>query len=99
MKKLFAAACLVLGVACGPAVAPGEEDVLESVEQELCPAQCPAGTTFVQYTWLCTGQTTSTCRSGIEKEYATCYNPSTGGYVTGTTTCRTRCGCLVAAEY
>jgi hypothetical protein len=97
MKKLFAAACLVLGVACGP-VAPDEVvDDTESVDQALCPATCPAGTTFTQYIWICTNQTTSTCKSGIEKEYASCYNPSTGGYVTGTTTCRTRCGCLIAA--
>jgi hypothetical protein len=96
MKKLFAVACLAFGVvACGPA-APEEADAVESVEQELCPATCPAGTTFVQYTWVCTNQTTSTCRSGIEKEYAVCYSSSTGSYVMGGTTCRTRCGCLVA---
>lgn len=94
MKMLFATACLALGLAaCGP-VSPGESDALESVEQELCPAECPAGTQFVQYTWVCTGKTTTTCRSGIEKEYALCYDSSTGQYVTGTTTCRTRCGCL-----
>ena len=94
MKKLLAAACLALGLAaCGPAF-PGESDALESVEQEICPAECPAGTQFVRYTWVCTGQTTSTCRSGIEKEYALCYDPSSGGYVTGTTTCRSRCGCI-----
>jgi hypothetical protein len=99
MKKLFAAACLVLGVACGPAIDPIEDEVIKSVEQELCPATCPAGTRFVQYVWLCTGQTSSACPSGIEKEYASCYDSSNGSYVTGTTTCRTRCGCFVAEEY
>jgi hypothetical protein len=98
MKKLFAAACLILGVACGPAIDPVEDTEIDSVDQALCPATCPAGTRFVQYVWLCTGQTTSTCSSGIEKEYASCYDPATGSYVTGTTTCRTRCGCLVAVE-
>ena len=98
MKKLFVTACLALGVvACGP-VAPGEDEALESVEQELCPATCPDGTRFVQYTWLCTGQTTSTCVSGLEREYAVCYDPSSGDYVTGGTTCRSRCGCAVEAE-
>jgi hypothetical protein len=96
MKKLLAVAFVVLGVACGPAVDPAEDTSVESIEQELCPATCPAGTRFVQYTWVCTGQTTSTCRSGIEKEYALCYDSANGSYVTGTTTCRTRCGCLVA---
>ena len=96
MKKLFAAACIILGVGCGPAVAPGEDDAIQSVEQELCPATCPTGTRFVQYTWVCTNRTTSTCTSGIEQEYAACYDSANGTYVTGTTTCRTRCGCFIA---
>lgn len=95
MKKLFVTVCLALGVvACGSAT-PEEEGALESVEQELCPAECPSGTRFVQYTWVCTGQTTSSCPGGIEREYALCYDASSGTYVTGTTTCRTRCGCAV----
>ena len=95
MKKLFVAACLVLGVGCGPAVSSGEDEATGSVDQTLCPASCPAGTTFVQYTWVCTNRTTSSCGSGIEQEYALCYDAANSHYVTGTTTCRTRCGCLI----
>lgn len=91
MIKLLAAIGLVLGVAaCDQSAVPGEEE-LETVEQALCPATCPSGFTFVQYGWQCTGQTTSACPSGVEKEYAVCTDGS--GYVWGTTTCRTRCGC------
>jgi hypothetical protein len=98
MKRFFAVVCVAVGLAaCGP-VSPEESegDALASTEQELCPAECPAGTRFVQYTWVCTGQTTSTCRSGIEREYALCYDSYNSTYVMGTTTCRQRCGCLVA---
>lgn len=98
MKKLFVAACLVLGVGCGPAVAPGEEEAAESTEQALCPTTCPEGTRFVQYTWVCTNQPTASCSSGLEREYAVCYDPATSSYVTGSTTCRTRCGCFVPVE-
>ncbi|NTX60811.1 hypothetical protein HUA74_09080 [Myxococcus sp. CA051A] len=94
MKKLFVGLCLAVGVvACGP-VSPEEEASLESSEQALCPATCPAGTSFHQYVWLCTNRTSSACPYGIEEEFASCYNSSTGGYVRGGSTCRTRCGCL-----
>lgn len=69
---------------------------MASTEQALCPATCPPGTRFVQYTWICTHEITSTCSSGLEREYATCYDPATSNYVTGTTTCRNRCGRFVA---
>lgn len=96
MKKLFVTVCLALGVvACGPADSGAEEEVLESTEQEICPATCPAGTSFSHYTWVCTGQTTSTCRSGIEREYAVCYDSYNSNYVMGGTTCRSRCGCAI----
>jgi hypothetical protein len=98
MKRFFAVVCVAMGlVACGP-VASGEEDMqLESSEQELCPATCPEGTRFVQYTWICDNQPTSTCYGGREREFAVCYDSSTGQYVTGGTTCRSRC-CSIAAD-
>jgi hypothetical protein len=98
MRKLVATVCLVLGVmGCGPAV-DGAEDSLESTEQNLCPTGCPWGTTSMGYQWVCTGQTSSTCTSGYEEETLFCYDPSTGGVVSGGTTCRRRCGCAVEAE-
>jgi hypothetical protein len=97
MKKLLVAACLILGVGCGPAIAPEEDGAIGSVDQELCQATCPAGTTFVQYTWVCDNKPTSSCGAGTEKEYALCKDTSTGSYVLGTTTCRSRC-CLVAVQ-
>lgn len=103
MRKLFAAVVLVLGVAaCDQAIeAPDSERPIEdidpgslgTVEQLLCPATCPPGSTFVQYAWQCTGQTTSSCPFGVEKEFAVCNYQGT--YVWGTTTCRTRCGCAI----
>ncbi|MCE9672529.1 hypothetical protein LY474_32450 [Myxococcus stipitatus] len=98
MKKLFVAALFAWGVmGCGAGTLEEEEAPLESTEQELCPATCPSGTQFSQYTWVCVGGATTACRSGYEQEYALCYDPANGGYVMGTTTCRRRCGCLIEA--
>ncbi|AKQ67924.1 hypothetical protein A176_004836 [Myxococcus hansupus] len=96
MKKLLAMMCLALGVtACGGPVIEEAEASFETDEQALCPTGCPAGTTSMGYHWVCTGRTTSACRSGFEEETLYCYDSSTGMVVSGGTTCRTRCGCLV----
>ncbi|MCP3102816.1 hypothetical protein LZ198_28460 [Myxococcus sp. K15C18031901] len=96
MKQLFVAVLLAWGVVGCGAGAVEESASLESTEQEICPAECPPGTQFGQYIWLCTGETSSACASGYEQEYAACYDPASGSYVTGTTTCRRRCGCAIS---
>ncbi|MFP2957797.1 hypothetical protein ACLEPN_08190 [Myxococcus sp. 1LA] len=96
MKRLFAAMSLALGVlACGPATTEDMEAPVESTEQALCPTACPPGTTSMGYQWVCIGNPTSACRSGYEEETLYCYDSSTGMVVSGGTTCRRRCGCLV----
>lgn len=96
MKKLVATMCLALGViACGPADVDAG-DSLGSTEQALCPTGCPWGTTSMGYVWVQTGQTSSSCPSGYEREELMCYDPSIG-IVSGGTTCRTRCA-LVAVD-
>jgi hypothetical protein len=96
MIKLLAAIGLVLGVAaCDQSDVPEEEE-LETIEQNFCQTSCPSGSTFVEYSWQCTGQTSAACPGGVEREYALCNGDF--GYVWGTTTCRTRCGCGLAVN-
>ncbi|MCE9672527.1 hypothetical protein LY474_32440 [Myxococcus stipitatus] len=96
MKKLFVAALFAWGVVgCGAGTVE-QDPSLESTEQEICPAECPAGSQFVQLVWVCTGETSSSCQAGYEQEFALCYDPGSSSYFTGTTTCRRRCGCLAS---
>jgi hypothetical protein len=97
MKKLFAVACVALGLtACGTDVSEPVE-TLQSVEQEVKYVPCPSGTTFVQYSWLC-GAPTSTCTQGRMEEHVICYDSYNGNYFSAGSTGRTAGCCGIVAD-
>ncbi|MBN1210064.1 MAG: hypothetical protein JXB05_34755 [Myxococcaceae bacterium] len=94
MKKLFAVACLAMGLtACGTDVTETVE-TLESVEQAAWYIPCPEGTTFSHYAWIC-GAPTSTCSQGRKEEHKFCYDASQGNIVDAGWNGRTQGCCLI----